>query len=169
MSGAGLVIDAFDRIKGVVHHAADGLSPAELQTRLDADANSIGWLIWHLTRIQDDHIAVVAGTAEVYASGGWWEQLGRPFGLGDDGYGQTSKDVAALRLTSAQVLLEYHDAVHDATVEFVSGLTDEDFNRVVDTNWDPPVTLGVRLISVVSDCLQHAGQAAFVRGVIDRA
>ena len=51
----------------------------------------------------------------------------------------------------------------------MSGLTDADLPRVVDERWDPPVTLGVRLVSVISDCLQHAGQAAFVRGILLRS
>ncbi len=69
---------------------------------------------------------------------------------------------------SGEQLLGYYDAVHDQTVRFVRGLTVGDLDRVVDERWDPPVTLGVRLVSVLADDLQHAGQAAFVRGVLER-
>lgn len=72
------------------------------------------------------------------------------------------------RLLSAGLLAEYLGAVHDATASFVSGLSDADLDRVVDTRWDPPVTLMVRLVSVANDNLQHCGQAAFVRGVLHR-
>lgn len=98
----------------------------------------------------------------------WWDRLGRPFEPDDHGYAQTSEQVGSLRIPSAAVLLGYHDAVHEQTVGYVGGLGDEDFNRVVDTSWNPPVTLGVRLISVISDDLQHAGQAAYIRGTIER-
>jgi hypothetical protein len=168
MNGAELLVDAFDRIKGVVHQAAEGLSPDELAIRLDPAANSIGWLIWHLTRIQDDHVADAAKVRQTYLDGGWWDRLGRPFEPDDHGYAQTSEQVGSLHIPAAKILLDYHDAVHDQTVSFVRGLGDEDFNRVVDTSWKPPVTLGVRLISVVGDDLQHAGQAAFIRGIIER-
>jgi hypothetical protein len=167
MNGADLLVDAFGRIKGVVHDAVDGLSADQLAFRIDPDANTIGWLIWHLTRIQDDHVAAAAGIGQVYADG-WWERLGRPFGERDHGYGHSSADVASLRIPSADLLLGYHDAVYDQTIATVRGLTEADFDRIVDRGWDPPITFGVRLISAISDDLQHAGQAAFVRGVIDR-
>jgi hypothetical protein len=168
MSGAALLVDAFDRVKEVVHEATEGLSPDELMVRLDPGANSIGWLIWHLTRIQDDHVADAAKIRQAYVDGGWWERLGRPYGPDDHGYAQTSEQVGSLRIPTAAILLDYHDAVHEQTIGYVRGLGDEDFNRVVDTSWNPPVTLGVRLVSVISDDLQHAGQAAFIRGTIDR-
>lgn len=50
--------------------------------------------------------------------------------------------------------------------EALSGLGEEDLDRVVDENWDPPVTLGVRLISIADDDIQHAGQAAYLRGLL---
>jgi hypothetical protein len=164
----GLLTDAFGRIRQVVHRTADGLSADELAVRLEPGANTIGWLLWHLTRIQDDHIADVADLEQVYVVGGWWERLGRPFGVDDHGYGHSSDQVGSLHLESVKLLVDYYDAVHGQSVTYLETLRDADFARVVDVNWDPPVTLAVRLVSVISDCLQHAGQAAFIRGVIDR-
>ena len=168
MQSKHLLIDAFERIQGTVANVADGLDETQLAERVDPGANSIGWLLWHLSRIQDDHIAGVAGTEQVYSSDGWWDRFGRPFTIDDHGYGHNSRQVAELRCESAQLLIDYHAAVHQRTIEYLDGLTDEDLDRVVDTNWNPPVTLGVRLVSVISDNLQHAGQAAFVRGVLER-
>ncbi|MFD0689294.1 mycothiol transferase [Actinomadura fibrosa] len=168
MTSAELLTDAFDRIQEVVHGAVEGLSSEELAFRADGDANSIAWLVWHLTRVQDDHVADAAGTPQVWTSDGWADRFALPLDPSDTGYGHSSKDVAAVRVESADLLTGYHDAVHDRTCEYVSGLADGDLGRVVDTNWDPPVTLAVRLISVISDDLQHAGQAAFVRGLLQR-
>ena len=168
MISSDLLVDAYSRIHGVVHRASDGLTTDELAVRIDPGANSIGWLIWHLTRIQDDHIADVAGREQVYVSGDWWQRLGRPFTVNDTGYAHSSDQVGALRFASPSLLVDYFDAVHEQTVSYLANLTDEDLDRVVDTNWDPVVTLGVRLVSVISDNLQHAGQAAFVRGSIER-
>lgn len=167
MTSAGLLVDAFGRIHDVVHRAVDGLSEDDLAARIDPGANSIAWLVWHLTRVQDDHVADVAGREQVWRSGGWAERLGLPFNARATGYGQSSDEVAAVR-APGKLLLAYHDAVYRQTIDYVRGLTDADLPRIVDESWDPPVTLGVRLISVVSDDLQHAGQAAFVRGILSR-
>jgi uncharacterized damage-inducible protein DinB len=168
MTSADLLMDAFSRIRETVHAAVTGLTSEQLAFRVDGDANSIAWLVWHLTRIQDDHIAGVAETEQVWTSGGWAERFGLPFHPQAHGYGHGSADVAAVRVESAELLIRYYDAVHERTFRFVTGLTDADLPRVVDDYWDPPVTLGVRLVSVISDDLQHAGQAAFIRGVIER-
>ena len=159
-------MDAFGRMRETVHEAVDGLSDDQLAARLDEDANSVAWLCWHLTRVQDDHVADAFGVDQV-----WPRFIGRfalPFGPGATGYGHSSRQVALVQV-SGDLLTDYHDAVHAQTVALVSGLTDADLSRVVDERWDPPVTLGVRLVSVISDGLQHAGQAAFVRGILLRA
>jgi uncharacterized damage-inducible protein DinB len=167
MTVADLLTDAFDRIREEVHNAVDNLTRDELAFRVDGDANSIAWLVWHLTRIQDDHIAGVAGTEQVWTSRGWADRFGLPFGHLAHGYGHSSEEVAAVQV-DAELLASYHDEVFEATTRYVKTLTDGDLSRVVDESWDPPVTLGVRMVSVVSDDLQHVGQAAFVRGIIMR-
>ena len=167
MTVAEVVIDGFGRIQEVVHEAVDGLTEDQLAERLDPGANSIAWLVWHLTRVQDDHIADLAGTPQVWTEQGWHERFGLPFGPGATGYGHHWKDVAAVR-AEAKLLTGYHDAVHDSTVNWLGGLREPELDQVVDEAWDPPVTLGVRLVSILSDDLQHAGQAAFVRGILER-
>jgi uncharacterized damage-inducible protein DinB len=166
MNGADLLAEALGRVRESVHQAVDGLNPDQLAYRLDEGANSIAWLVWHLTRIQDDHVAHVAGSDQVWTSGGWAERFGLPFEESATGYGHTTKDVAAVRVESPDLLTGYYDAVHERTLGYLSGLSEEDLDRVVDERWDPPVTLGVRLVSVVNDDTQHVGQAAFLRGVL---
>jgi hypothetical protein len=161
-------VDAFGRIRDVVHAVARGLTPDRLAARLDEDANSIAWLLWHLTRVQDDHVADALDIEQVWTSAGWEKRFALPFEPAATGYGHGSKDVAAVRVDSVDLLTGYYDAVHEQTIERVSGLTEHDFGRIVDEAWEPPVTLGVRLVSVISDGLQHAGQAAFIRGILDR-
>jgi uncharacterized damage-inducible protein DinB len=167
VTSAELLEDAFGRIRDIVHRVLDGVTADQLSARLDSEANSIGWLIWHLTRIQDDHIAGVAATDQVWTAAGWAERFGLPFDPTDTGFGHGAAQVAAVT-TGADALLGYYDAVHEATLNFLRSLTDTDLDRVVDTRWDPPVTLGVRLVSVIVDDVQHAGQAAYVRGILER-
>jgi len=168
MTSAQLLTDAFGRIREVVHGAAGGLTAGQLAHRPAGGANSIAWLVWHLTRIQDDHVAGSAGTGQAWTEDGWADRFGLPLDASDIGYGHTADEVAAVRVESADLLTGYHDAVHDRTVAYVSTLDDGDLERVVDRSWDPPVTLAVRLVSVISDDLQHAGQAAYVRGLVER-
>jgi hypothetical protein len=167
VSGNDLLIDGFGRIREIVHEVLDGLGEADLRYRVDPQANSIGWQIWHLTRVQDDHIAGAGGLEQVWFTDGWAERFGLPLDPADIGYGHSSDEVAVVR-ASADLLAAYHDATYEQTVEFVTGLTDADMDTIVDRNWDPPVTMAVRLISVLADDLEHAGQAAFIRGLIDR-
>jgi hypothetical protein len=165
---AAVLTDSFSRIGEEVHAAVDGLSAEQLAFRVDDEANSIGWLVWHLTRVQDDHVAGVADTAQVWTAQGWADRFGLPFPVHAIGYGHSSGDVAAVRVESPELLTGYYDAVAAQTLDYVGRLTDADLDRVVDEAWDPPVTLGVRLVSVNDDCAQHAGQAAFIRGVVLR-
>lgn len=168
MTSSELLVDAFGRISDAVRSATEGLTEEQLAYRIDKGANSIGWLVWHLTRVQDDHLADVMGTEQVWTAAGWDKKFGLELDQLATGYGHTSAEVAKVRV-SAKNLLAYYDAVHEQTIEYVSGLSDADLPQVVDTAWDPPVTLAVRLVSVINDCLQHAGQAAFIRGVLERA
>ena len=168
MTPSELLIEEFTRIQGTVHKTLKGASVATLTFRADADTNTIAWLTWHLSRVQDDHLADLAGTAQVYIGQGWVERFDLPFGPTATGYGHTSADVVAVR-ADAELLGGYYDAVHTATVAYLSTLVEADLDRVIDDSWTPAVTVGVRLASVLSDDLQHAGQAAFVRGLADRA
>jgi hypothetical protein len=171
MSSAALLSDAFGRIRETVVAAIEGLTPAQLAYRVDQDANPAGWLIWHLTRVQDDHVAAAFGVPQVWVTGGWAARFGLPEDTLEIGYGHTSTRVAGVAAAvagSGPLLTEYHEAVYQQTIKHVSGIVDADLERVVDESWHPPVTLGVRLISVIDDDMQHAGQAAFVRGILLR-
>jgi hypothetical protein len=168
MTSAELLVDAFGRIREDVHGAVDGLTPEQLAFRVDGAANSIAWLVWHLTRVMDDHLADAAGMDQVWMAQGWASRFGLPFEAADTGYGHRSHEVAAVTVASADLLVGYHDAVNDQAVGWVKGLADPDLDRIVDRRWDPPVTLGVRLISVIDDSMQHAGQAAYVQGIVTR-
>ncbi|MGW3814434.1 mycothiol transferase [Streptomyces sp. NPDC005046] len=164
-----ILIDAFGRIREEVHAAVDGLPPDDLNARPSETANSISWLVWHLTRIQDDHVAGAAGTEQVWLTEDWAKRYGLDLPRRDTGYGHTSAKVARVRVESGDLLIAYYDAVHERTLAYIGGLTAQDLERVVDERWDPPVTLGVRLVSVLSDDLQHVGQAAYVRGLLQPA
>lgn len=163
-----VLADAFSRIKEEAHSAASELSAAGLNYRPDPDANSIGWLVWHLARVQDDHVAHLAGHKQAYVADGWAERLGLTPDEKDLGYGHTSQQVAAVEFDDATELLAYYDAVHERSLEYVASVGAAELDRIVDERWDPPVSAGVRIVSVIDDCVQHAGQALYVRGMFER-
>lgn len=163
-----LLIDLFERINEHVHEAVDGLDSQALVAAPEPGANPIGWLVWHLTRVQDDHIADILGQPQVWASGGWASRFGVTADPDNTGYGHSWDDVLTIRPESAEALIEYYEAVWACTRELLERTTPDDLDRIVDERWSPPVSMGVRLISIADDDIQHAGQAVYVRGMLDR-
>jgi uncharacterized damage-inducible protein DinB len=144
----------------------DGLSPDQANRQPASGVNSISWLCWHLTRIQDDHVAGVSGREQRWTAGGWAGRFNLPLESDDTGYGHSAEEAAGVVVTSTEVLEDYLNEVTAETLRFVEELQAADLERVIDDRWDPPVTMAVRLVSVVSDDLQHAGQAAYVKGLL---
>jgi uncharacterized damage-inducible protein DinB len=166
VNASDVLVEQFGRLPDLVSMAVSGLTADQLTWAPAPGANTIGWLVWHLARVQDSHIAELLGEEEIWATGDWASRFGLPSGSADTGYGYTARQVAALRPESADALVDYFTDVHERTIAYLGGLSDKDLDRVVDENWDPPVTLGVRLVSVVDDDVQHVGQAAYVRGLL---
>ncbi|MFS4092150.1 mycothiol transferase [Streptomyces sp. AF1A] len=169
MHAKDILIDGYGRIQEEVHAALDGLGPDALHHRPVPDANSVAWLVWHLTRVQDDHIADAFGLEQVWLSQGWEKRFGLDLPRHDTGYGHSPAKVAKVRVESADLLTGYYDAVHEQTLGALRTLAAKDLERIVDERWDPPVSLGVRLVSVLSDDLQHVGQAAYLKGLVQSA
>ncbi|MFG3691558.1 DinB family protein [Micromonospora sp. NPDC047740] len=163
-----LLTEAYDRLPDLVAAAVDGLSPEQLCQPPAPGANTVGWLVWHLTRIQDHGVADLLGEEQIWVTGDWARSFGLTADPDDTGFGYGPEQVATVRPENGQVLLDYHVAVVDRTRRYLRGVRPADLDRVVDLNWDPPVTLGVRLVSLLDDDLQHAGQAAYVRGLVER-
>lgn len=164
MDVRGLLTEGFGRITELYDDVADGLDERLLHERPNGSGNPIGWLLWHLARVQDDHIAHLAGEPQVWEQ--WQERFGLPNGTDDIGYGHTSEQVDAIRISDPELLTSYHREVTLATARYLQTVDEAELEREVDQRWDPPVTAGVRLISIQGDCLQHLGQAAYVKGLL---
>ncbi|WP_055400672.1 MULTISPECIES: mycothiol transferase [unclassified Mycobacterium] len=159
-----LLRDAFTRLIEHVDDIADGLTDEVADYRATPDANSIAWLLWHSARVQDVQLADVAGVEQVWLRDGWVDRFGLDLPRNDTGYGHKPEQVGKVK-APADLLSAYYHAVHELTLEYVAGVTAGELERVVDTNWDPPVTASARLVSIIDDCAQHLGQAAYVRGI----
>jgi hypothetical protein len=162
-----LLADGLGRVREQMPDVLAGLGDDDLAWRPDPEANSIAWLVWHLTRIEDDHVAGVAETEQVWTADGWVDRFGLPFDARAHGYGMSAADVGRVR-ASGELLAGYYDAVAARSAAYVATLQPDDLDRVVDEAWDPPVTLGVRLVSVVNEVNAHLGQAQYVRGLLER-
>jgi hypothetical protein len=160
-----LLVDAFGRIRETVVELTDGLTEETATYRPDPDGNTIAWLLWHLTRTQDDHVAGLARVEQAWPR--WRDRFGLPFSDWATGYGQSSDEVAAVR-ASGDLLAGYHGDVHQLSLDYVGQISTDELDRVVDTRWNPPVTAAVRLVSVLDDTMQHLGQAAYVHGMAER-
>lgn len=164
-----LVIDGFGRIKHIVNMALKGLTPEQLAYRPEEQANTMAWLAWHLTRVQDHHMSDLAHKRQAWVAEGWHDKFGKPADDRETGFGYTAAQVAAIRPASPQVLLDYHNAVQDHSLAYLKTVTAADMDVVLnEPQWNPMPTVGVRLISVISDNTQHAGQMAYLRGIIER-
>jgi len=162
MDAKELLIDQFTRI----HELYDGLvsdTDAETLNRRPGGGNSMSWLLWHLARVQDDHLAGITGDDQVWDQ--WRDRFDLPFGPYEHGYGHTSEQVDAVRIDDPSLLGGYHEQVHQATLAYLDRVDGDELNRIVDRRWDPPVTAGVRLVSIIGDCVQHLGQAAYAKGL----
>ncbi len=114
--------------------------------------------------MQDFQLAPIAGVEQVWNTGGWVDRFGLDLPRNDTGYGHGPNEVAKVQ-APAELLAGYYHAVHELTLEFVAGVTGEDLARIVDRNWDPPVTASARIVSIIDDCAQHLGQAAYLLGI----
>ena len=156
--------DSFTRLIEHVDRITEGLTDEVSSYRPTAGANSIAWLIWHSARIQDAQVADISGIAQVWFSAGWADRFALDLPRDAHGYGHTAEEVGKVH-APAELLAGYYHAVHKMTLEYIAGITDAELARIVDENWEPPVTASVRLVSIIDDCAQHLGQAAYIEGI----
>jgi len=167
LNTSSLLIDAFGRISKVVEQSVKGCEPTGLSYRPEPGSNSIAWLVWHLTRIQDEHLSDIMGLEQAWVTDGWHQRFGMEADPANTGRGHGPDEVAAIS-PDGGLVQGYHTAVAKRSAEYLGKVNDAELDRIIDQSYDPPVTVGVRLVSVISDNIQHAGQARYLRGIVDR-
>jgi hypothetical protein len=163
---AALLLELYGRIPPLAEEAVTGLTAEQLATPPAPGANTVAWLVWHLARVEDHHVAELLDTDQLWVAGTWAARVALDPDPSNTGYGHTAEEVLAVRPDGPAALLDYLGAVRERTTTMLAELTPADLDRIVDRRWDPPVTLGVRLVSIADDGLQHVGQAAYVRGIV---
>ncbi|RRD45614.1 DinB family protein [Tessaracoccus sp. OH4464_COT-324] len=162
-----LLADAASRPVWLARAVLDGLSVETAHAMPGDKANSIVWLLWHAARQLDVQLARLTARPTVWEEGRWSARLGVARAAHDFGLGDTPADVAALRVDSVAELGEHLAACVGALTEYALALRPDELDEVVDRSYTPPVTRGVRLVSLIDDATVHVGQAAYVRGLLD--
>ena len=161
-----LLIDGYGRVPEFLGGVLKGLTQDDLDWQPRHDCNSIGWLVWHLTRQQDAQIASLMGGKQLWVTGKWYTKFGRQPEPDDVGFGHTPEQVAAFKSPESRILLDYNRAVVERSNEYIESLSENELDRELNEPWFQPLpTVGVRLVSILDDSVLHAGQAAYVRGL----
>jgi DinB superfamily len=162
-----LIVDGYDRLPEVMKEVLAGLVMADLDQQPHSDCNSLGWTAWHLTRVQDSQIAELMGVEQLWMKDGWYKKFKRPADPDDSGYGHTPEQVRAFKSPSVKTQLDYLRAVVERTKRHLASLTPSALDRKLDEPWFQPLpTVGVRIVSILADCHQHAGEASYIRGLL---
>lgn len=159
-----LIINIYERMSQEMERSLDGLSLNDMNRQPSTDTSSIGWLAWHLTRVQDRAIADLARGVQLWVRDEWHSKFNRPPDPQDFGFGHSLEDLAAFKSPDAQILLDYYHAVFERSKHYISSLSEIDLDREVDHPKFP--TVAARLVGIVNDNYQHVGQIAYVRGLL---
>lgn len=160
-----LLTDLFARVIEHADDVTDGLTSEVADRRIVPEANTIAWLVWHSARVIDAQLAPIAGVHQVWTAKGWYERFGLDLPPESTGYGHSRADAAKVHGSDA-LLIGYFRDVDAMARDYLARVTPQELARVVDEAWDPPVTVAVRLVSIVDDCAQHLGSAAFLKGAL---
>ncbi|MBW2000569.1 MAG: DinB family protein, partial [Deltaproteobacteria bacterium] len=161
MNWKALIAAVFENMSMVWERVLDGLNEEELNHQSAPDSNSIGWLAWHSARGQDRAVAGLTGEEQIWIKEQWYTRFNRPPDPTDFGLGHTPEDLAAFKSPDVDTLLGYQRAVFGEAKRCLENLSESDLDRKLDHPVFP--TVGARIIALISDNLQHAGQAGYVR------
>jgi len=162
-----LIVDAYERLPELAEEALAGVRQADLDWQPWPGINPLGWTVWHLTRVQDGQIAdlMQAPEEDLWTRDGWHAKFNRPPDHDDSGYGHTAAQVKAFRSPSAKVQLDYLRAVTKRTKQYLASVTTAELDRALEPGPDPS-TVAIRIVSIVTDCHLHAGEASYINGLI---
>lgn len=165
MDAVDILRDLASRPRAAATALGDQLNPVSLNARPGGHDNSVAWLLWHTGREIDVQLAGLTGDEQQWTAGGFDARfaLGQ---VGDTvGVGHSSAEARRILVDDGAGLLEYVDATFAAMERYLEMVTAADLEDVIDAQWDPPVTRGARLVSIIDDAAQHIAQAAYVLGM----
>ena len=157
------IVDALDKENGFLLDALEGLGPDELAWQPAANANSIGWILWHMVRVEDMWIQFFAQfQTELWETEGWHEKFGLP--TRDNGFGHTAEQVNNFPGVDLAEFLRYRASVRQATLDYLDTLTPKDMEHVPRER-RPEMSLGAMFRQIIGEMYQHVGHIAYLRGL----
>ncbi|MCT1996616.1 DinB family protein [Brachybacterium muris] len=165
MNALEILRDAATRPRDAAHQLVDRLDPSVLGAHPGGHDNSVAWLLWHTAREIDAQVAHLGDQEPVWTSQGFRERFSLGEAADDIGYGHTPEQARSIVCNDAELLLDHLNAATDALLGYLGTLEESDLDQVIDSSYDPPVTRGARLVSIIDDAAQHLGQAAYIAGM----
>jgi hypothetical protein len=159
-----LTLGLFRRVRDDLRTSIDGATADELDRRLGS--NSIGWLVWHISRGQDRNLSELTGSTQLWLADGWAARFDRPADPADTGFGHSAEQAMAFRSPSPGLLLAYHAATHELAETYLANAPDDDLTRlVVSPTLSNTHPVEERLTGQLQDSSAHTGQIALLRGL----
>lgn len=153
-----------NNVKRATERAIDGLSRHELMWRPGPECNSIGLILFHQARLEDAFVqAMIQGKPQIWESEEWYKKLNLP--VGDTGSHYTAEQVANFAVPELKDLLAYADAVRTRTLDYLKGMTLEEFDKTISIPRFGDVTVGAMFAFTIVHLAQHAGEISYLRGV----
>ena len=144
--------------------AVQDLTPQELAWRAGPEANPIGWILWHMLRVEDFWVQFFAQRQlELWERDGWHQKFGLP--TRDTGFGHTTEQVASFPALDLSELLKYGEAVRASTLAYLRGLGPADF-QVIPRERRPDMSIGGMFRQIVGELFQHQGHIAYLKGLV---
>ena len=157
------ITDALEKENGFLLDALDGLTSDELAWQPAPDANSIGWILWHMVRVEDMWIHFFAQfQTELWETEGWHEKFGLP--TRDNGFGHTAEQVNNFPSIDLAQFLEYRASVRASTLVYLNTLSPDDM-ETVPRERRPEMSLGAMFRQIIGEMYQHVGHIAYLRGL----
>ncbi len=162
MEAKELILRSLEQSQRFLTRALDGLTQEEVAWSPNAECNSIAFILWHMTRVEDLFVnRVIQREKELYEAEGWQEKLGTPV----KAYGYTLEELKAWPVPKLEVLRAYANSVREKTLSFLQSVTPEKLSEEVIRPNRPPDSVGASLGHMSTEIALHVGQIAYLRGV----
>jgi hypothetical protein len=160
--------DSLDQEQKLLAEVVSDLTSEELAWRPGPEANPMGWILWHMLRVEDMWVQFFAQRQlELWEREGWHERFGLP--TRDNGFGHTTEQVAGFPALDLTTLLQYGEAVRAGTLEYLSSLGREAFQAMPRADrpdvWWHALSVGAMFYQIIGELYQHLGQLAYLKGL----
>lgn len=162
MEAREVMLRSLEQSQEYLTRALDGLTQKEAAWSLGEECNSIIFILWHTSRVEDFFVnRVIQRQLELYETEGWLEKLGTP--AKGSGWEYTGEQLQAWPVPKLEIVRGYADSVREKTLAFVRSVTAEQLSEVPRPERSPD-SIGATLTRIITEIALHTGQIAYLRG-----